>query len=323
MVKLLGIFTRSRFLAVGWICSAGLALLVFSVLMSRSLVTIPQAESEEDGYWEAFIEWGMLAPAGDISPPQQGGGESFIHGAITPVGLDVTTQYLQQVMVSGSEFLFSGPEHDSAGLSTITYLNYVPLPNHEGLAAREDEPVSKPDEPVAVDKKDPPSVAAVTHHDDAAPDGDDEIPDGVDDSAEADLTVVPLPVQGEVIVPYGWVECPTLGEWIFHPGIDIEAPVGADVRSVTGGRVESVDSSTCMGVTVCVLSNGLIFVYSGMQESSVSPGDSVAPDTALGTVGPSPLREVALPPHLHWEVRDAEGEPVEIELTEEGVRLCR
>ncbi len=320
MVNLLGNPTWSRVRTLGWICSVGLAVIAFSIFMGRSpLVTFP-VDTEEQGHWEVFLEWGMQAPAGDVSPLGEGGGSSFIHGAVVPVGLDVTTQYLQQLMTAGTEHLFYGSGEDAAGLSTITHLHFVPTPEPDRFADQDDEPAPEPVEPVGV-QQDPSPVTAVTHHDDATTDGEGDLQ--LDPDASTAPSIIPLPVDGAIVVPYGWVECATLGEWIFHPGVDIEASEGTEVRSVTEGRVDSVASTTCMGVTVRVVCADLTFVYSGMGGASVNPGDSVSADMVLGTIGPSPLREVALGPHLHFEVRNVQGEPVELELTAEGIRLCR
>lgn len=102
----------------------------------------------------------------------------------------------------------------------------------------------------------------------------------------------------------------TLEQWMTHPGVDISAAKGTEVRSVASGTVTKVYSDDMLGVTVVVSHpNGLETVYSCLEKDPpVSEGEEVASRTLLGYVGDTAISECAEGSHLHFEVRE-NGEP--------------
>lgn len=70
------------------------------------------------------------------------------------------------------------------------------------------------------------------------------------------------------------------------PGVSIAAAIGDTVYAVASGTVTYVGPYATFGRVVIVqAANGYAFVYGGHGSVRVSPGDSVAPGTALGSVG--------------------------------------
>lgn len=87
----------------------------------------------------------------------------------------------------------------------------------------------------------------------------------------------------------------------FHEGVDIEAPTGTQVYSVSGGFVTSVKEGGLGGKQVWVedRSRGHLYYYAHLHSQSVRQGQRVQPGTALGTVGKTGN---ASSPHLHFGI---------------------
>lgn len=81
-----------------------------------------------------------------------------------------------------------------------------------------------------------------------------------------------------------------------NEGIDISAPAGTSVKAAGAGQVAAVTRDTS-GVPIVVVrhNDGLMTVYTGLDELSVSKGDSVSSGQAMGTSGSSGV--------VHFEVR--------------------
>ncbi len=304
---------------------------LFSLVFLSLTASPPSRQATEDPVPEPVapemnFEWALTAPSGDISP-HDGGGRSFIEGGVVPAGLDVVTHYLQQMILAGTEFSLRGPDGAPLGLTLIGHRVVQALAEEEG-EEEDDIPVAiiEPSpEPVVEDEAESPAEEDVPAPGAESPGEDEQEPED-----EEPLPVLPtelpggtfaFPVHGEVITGYGWIRSVTLNEWIFHPGVDIGAELGSRVRSVADGQVHEVRDDAASGVSVTVLAEGLFFVYRGMAESEVQPGDAVARGEVLGVIGKPPPQEVGLSPHLHLEIRDRAGEPLELVVTEEGIRI--
>ncbi|WP_041623279.1 M23 family metallopeptidase [Spirochaeta thermophila] len=72
-------------------------------------------------------------------------------------------------------------------------------------------------------------------------------------------------------------------------GVSIRASMGDPVISVTGGRIIWVGPYGSFGKVVMVEFRGYIYVYGGLEEVQVSPGQMVSTGTNLGTAGKTPL----------------------------------
>jgi murein DD-endopeptidase MepM/ murein hydrolase activator NlpD len=109
------------------------------------------------------------------------------------------------------------------------------------------------------------------------------------------------PVQGRLGSSFGQREDPINGEGAFHPGIDIEAPMGTPVRAAADGDVTGANMGAGYGRQV-VLSHGhnIETVYGHLSAVAVLPGQHVSRGEIIGYVG---MTGRATGPHLHYEVR--------------------
>jgi murein DD-endopeptidase MepM/ murein hydrolase activator NlpD len=113
------------------------------------------------------------------------------------------------------------------------------------------------------------------------------------------------PVVGHLAEGYGWVDMPWLGEWVYHTGWDIAAPVGSPVRAVAGGTVVGVQDDPLLGWEVQeAVAGGYVVTYAGLADVEVVQGESVGAGEVLARLGqPGPL-EAGEGPHLHFAVSD-------------------
>lgn len=116
------------------------------------------------------------------------------------------------------------------------------------------------------------------------------------------------PVQGDAIIcDYAQDELiysSTLKEWRTHPGIDIECPLGSEVRAVTDGLVQSIEEDPLMGITITIdHGEGLLTKYANLStKDMVQVGQKVAGGQVISGVGRTAAAEILDPPHLHFEV---------------------
>lgn len=98
----------------------------------------------------------------------------------------------------------------------------------------------------------------------------------------------------------GWRRDPFTAEWRYHRGLDLAAPEGTEVLSVTGGRVVFSGEQGGYGRTVIVEdSRGNRVRYAHLKDIHVQEGEEVQRGQKLGEVG-STGRSTG--PHLHLEV---------------------
>ncbi len=96
-----------------------------------------------------------------------------------------------------------------------------------------------------------------------------------------------------------------------HPGIDIAAETETPVYAVSDGIVTTADWVGGSGNCVIIEhANGWTTLYAHCDTLTVSEGASVKAGDQIATVGNT---GVSTGPHLHLEVRDASGEPVDPE----------
>ncbi len=97
----------------------------------------------------------------------------------------------------------------------------------------------------------------------------------------------------------------------YHKGIDIKAPTGEPVRSITDGKVifaENADKFRLHGGSVAVdHGQGLVSLYIHLSKIDVKAGDIVKADQKVGEVG---MTGFATGPHLHWGLY-VNGTPVD------------
>lgn len=118
------------------------------------------------------------------------------------------------------------------------------------------------------------------------------------------------PVRGEVIGDYSLEVLAydeTMGDWRTHDGMDLAAPLGAQVMAVADGTVRDVYEDPLMGTTVVIDHGGdVVSVYANLaQTPTVEAGESVSTGTVIGSVGKTAAAESRKDPHLHFEMQSA------------------
>jgi hypothetical protein len=109
----------------------------------------------------------------------------------------------------------------------------------------------------------------------------------------------PVPGYYEISSPFGWRIHPITGIRTFHEGIDIPAPEGAAVVSVSGG-IAYTWSNPGYGNLVVVKDALYEYYYAHLSSFSVVSGAMIKPGDPIGAVG-STGRSTG--PHLHFGVR--------------------
>jgi murein hydrolase activator len=116
------------------------------------------------------------------------------------------------------------------------------------------------------------------------------------------------PAAGRVSEGFGTRQHPRFHTKVPHPGLDIDAPDGADIRSVFDGVVVFASWMRGYGLTAIVdHGQGLLSIYAHASVLLVEPGTPIARGESLGKVGDSgSLRG----PFLYLELRE-QGSPVD------------
>ncbi|MCX7032020.1 MAG: LysM peptidoglycan-binding domain-containing M23 family metallopeptidase [Spirochaetes bacterium] len=116
---------------------------------------------------------------------------------------------------------------------------------------------------------------------------------------------------------YGRRADPFTGAASRHQGVDLAAPLGSAVRSVSDGTASVVAYNDVLGNYVMVRSPlNRTFVYGHMDRVFVSAGARIGQGDRIGTIG---MTGKTTGPHLHFEVRE-NGVPVNPRLYLRGVR---
>jgi septal ring factor EnvC (AmiA/AmiB activator) len=114
------------------------------------------------------------------------------------------------------------------------------------------------------------------------------------------------PARGRLAVPFGNVRHPRFSTEVPHPGVDIAASPGQDVRAVFDGRVVFSDWFKGYGQMV-VIDHGdsYLSIYGHVDERLVSAGEDVSRGDVIGRSGQSGSFDL---PGLYFEIRHA-GKP--------------
>ncbi len=110
-----------------------------------------------------------------------------------------------------------------------------------------------------------------------------------------------VPVSGQVVQRYGWVQSPVDGLERFHPGIDISAPTGESVAAAKDGQVEKVSEDPVLGHYVLINhGEGSYTLYGGVTDIAVEEGQDVRTGQVIALVGDGDVPGGG----LHFEVRE-------------------
>jgi len=116
-----------------------------------------------------------------------------------------------------------------------------------------------------------------------------------------------FPTIGKVIREFSdqsLVYSKTLDEWTEHPGIDIEAQEGNDVKACFDGTVIDLGEDPLYGKYIVIdHGDGDISKYYNLKDlKDIQIGDIVRQGEKIGEVGTSSNIEYMDPPHLHFEI---------------------
>lgn len=124
-------------------------------------------------------------------------------------------------------------------------------------------------------------------------------------AADADHAVVP---GNTVTSAFGWRRDPITGESRFHKGVDLKASYGQEVAATNDGTVLFAGSQGRYGTTVVVgHADGTRTRYAHLSVALVREGDQIAAGGLVGRAGSSGR---ATAPHLHFELLDRDGKPL-------------
>ena len=107
---------------------------------------------------------------------------------------------------------------------------------------------------------------------------------------------------------FGYRRHPVLGVRRLHQGLDFPRPAGSPVRAAREGRVIFAGWQGGFGRLIILKHpGGMKTWYGHLSSINVEPGQKVSKGTFIGRVGSTGL---ATGPHLHFEVRDRFGNPL-------------
>lgn len=134
------------------------------------------------------------------------------------------------------------------------------------------------------------------------------------------VPAVDAPVHGPVSSPFGWRRHPVSGRARHHDGVDLAVPLGTPVRSVAPGRVRAVGPRPGYGLVVELDHPAApgrpavrtVYAHLSAVDEALRPGARIGRGEAVGASGGQPGRDgVSTGPHLHFEVRDVGGQPLD------------
>ncbi|MGH7844644.1 MAG: murein hydrolase activator EnvC family protein [Candidatus Binatia bacterium] len=116
------------------------------------------------------------------------------------------------------------------------------------------------------------------------------------------------PVRGEIIETFGKTKHPDFAAEIFRKGVDIEAPLGEEVKAVEAGTVIFADRFSGYG-RMMIVDHGQRYytIYAHLDEIMKRVGETVKKGETIASVGDS---DSLKGPRLHFEVRK-DGKPVD------------
>ena len=112
-----------------------------------------------------------------------------------------------------------------------------------------------------------------------------------------------MPLEQSVLTsPFGMRTSPISGEFLFHNGVDLAAPLGTPVLACKAGTVESaVEGDDVFGNYIVIDHGGdMSSVYAHLSEIQVAEGVHVSGGSRIGLVGST---GASTGPHLHFEIR--------------------
>jgi septal ring factor EnvC (AmiA/AmiB activator) len=119
---------------------------------------------------------------------------------------------------------------------------------------------------------------------------------------------LPFPARGPIEVGFGKVLNPKFNTVIFQNGVDLRAPLGAEVRTVASGTVVHAGPFRGYGnLLVIDHGGGYHTLYAHLREMRRSAGERVEEGETIATVGDTGSLKG---PYLYFEIRE-DGKPVD------------
>lgn len=96
----------------------------------------------------------------------------------------------------------------------------------------------------------------------------------------------------------------TLDQYMTHPGIDFEAPVGSGVKAAADGTITNIYTDDAYGITIEITHpGGYISRYCNLATDKLcEKGDTVKQNQVISNIGKSALYESMDKAHLHFEL---------------------
>ena len=142
------------------------------------------------------------------------------------------------------------------------------------------------------------------------------IPDGADLGFDGFIK----PNDGFITVSHSQdtpVFSPTMLDYRTHIGVDISGETGESIKAVNGGVVTEIYFDDLLGNTVCMKnSDGYIIKYSNLLPvlaDGIEVGKVIETGRIIGGIGETAICEAAEASHLHLEIYDGDGNPVDPE----------
>jgi len=118
-----------------------------------------------------------------------------------------------------------------------------------------------------------------------------------------------IPTKGPVTGKYGRTVTGPKGNKISHPGVDIGAPLGADIVAPESGKVIFAGMAGTAGNLVeLITDSGEKHRFMHMSKILVKKGDMIEKGQKIGLVGNTGFSKG---PHLHWEKYASSGQQLD------------
>ena len=117
------------------------------------------------------------------------------------------------------------------------------------------------------------------------------------------------PLEGDIVRKQGWFRSEA-GDWRYHNGIDIGAPLGTKVQAARSGKIVEIGQDSTLGQFLKVESGDIITVYGHLSAVVGQVGESVKQGQVIAYSGESGASPGAA---LHFSVLIG-GEAVDPEL---------
>lgn len=109
-----------------------------------------------------------------------------------------------------------------------------------------------------------------------------------------------LPVEGGITSEFGERIHPTTGKVDNHTGIDLDAKIGTEVKSVFDGFIEDIIEDKALGMLLVIdHGNGYKTRYAHLSKINAEKGDNVKKGDIIALTGNT---GITTGPHLHFEV---------------------